>query len=138
MTLDTELPFDNLTEGEEQPSKTYRLSLDGKRVRGYADGLEAVKQAIDKALRTARYKNIIYDETYGSELHSVLLDPSTTKEFIEVSFPRLIREALSGDTRILGVSGFSFEYGKDSVTVRFTANTIFGSTEVEYYSTQGE
>lgn len=138
MALDTELPFDNLTEGEEQPSKTYRLDLDGKRVRGYADGLEAVKQAIDKALRTARYKNIIYDETYGSELHSVLLDPSTTKEFIEVSFPRLIREALSGDTRILGVSGFSFEYGKDSVTVRFTANTIFGSTEVEYYSTQGE
>lgn len=137
MALETELPFDNLTEGEEQPSKTYRLDLDGKRVRGYADGLEAVKQAIDKALRTARYKNIIYDETYGSELHSVLLDPSTTKEFIEVSFPRLIREALSGDTRILGVSGFSFEYGKDSVHVKFTAETIFGSTEVEY-STQGE
>ena len=137
MALDTELPFDSLRDAEEQPSKTYCLDLDGKRIRGYVDGLEAVKQAIDKALRTARYKNLIYDDDYGSELLSVILDPSTTKEFIEASFPQLIHEALSGDTRILGESNFSFEYGKDNVHVRFTVETIFGSTEVEY-STQGE
>lgn len=132
MTLDTELPFDSLTDSEEQPSKTYRLDLDGKRVRGCVDGLEAVKQAIDKALRTIRYDSLIYDDDYGSELLTMLHDPNTTKELIETSFPQLIREALSNDTRILGVSGFSFEYGKDSVHVKFTAETIFGSTEVEY------
>lgn len=131
MALDTQLPFDSLAEGEEQPSKTYRLDLDGKRIRGSVDGLEAVKQAIDKALRTARYKNLIYDSDYGSELLSVMLSQGT-RELIETSFPKLIEEALSGDARILGVSGFSYEYGKDSVTVRFTAETIFGSVEAEY------
>ena len=132
MALDTELPFDSLRDAEEQPSKTYHLDLDGKRVRGYADGLEAVKQAIDKALRTIRYDSLIYDDDYGSELLTMLHAPNTTKELIETSFPQLIREALSNDTRILGVSGFSFEYSKDSVLVRFTANTIFGSVEVEW------
>jgi hypothetical protein len=131
MALDTQLPFDSLAEGEEQPSKTYRLDLDGKRIRDSVDGLEAVKQAIDKALRTARYKNLIYDSDYGSELLSVMLSQGT-REMIETSFPKLIEEALSGDARILGVSGFSYEYGKDSVTVRFTAETIFGSVETEY------
>lgn len=131
MALDTQLPFDSLAEGEEQPSKTYRLDLDGKRIRGSVDGLEAVKQAIDKALRTARYKNLIYDSDYGSELLSVIQSQGT-RELIETSFPKLIEEALSGDARILGVSGFSYEYGKDSVTVRFTAETIFGSVETEY------
>jgi len=131
MALDTQLPFDSLAEGEEQPSKTYRLDLDGKRIRGSVDGLEAVKQAIDKALRTARYKNLIYDSDYGSELLSVIQSQGT-RELIETSFPKLIEEALSGDARILGVSGFSYEYGKDSVTVRFTAETIFGSVEAEY------
>lgn len=131
MALDIQMPFEGLSESEELPSKTYRLDLDGKRVRGYADGIEAVKQAIDKALRTARFKNLIYDDEYGSELMSVLLDPNTTKEFIETSFPRLIREALSGDTRVIGESDFSYEYGKDDVHVRFTAQTIYGSTEVD-------
>ena len=131
MALDTQIPFDSLTDSEEQPSKTYRLDLDGKRIRGSVDGLEAVKQAIDKALRTARYKNLIYDSDYGSELLSVMLSQGT-REMIETSFPKLIEEALSGDARILGVSGFSYEYGKDSVTVRFTAETIFGSVETEY------
>lgn len=137
MALDNQIPVQGLTEGEEQPSKTYRLDLDGKRVRGCVDGLEAVKQAIDKALRTIRFKDLIYDGEYGSELLSVLLDQSTTKEFIETSFPQLIREALLCDTRILDVSGFSFEYEKDSVHVTFTAQTIFGSTETEI-SVQGE
>lgn len=132
MALDTELPFDSLHDAEEQPSKTYRLDLDSKRVRGCVDGLEAVKQAIDKALRTIRYDSLIYDDDYGSELLTMLHDPNTTKELIETSFPQLIREALSNDTRILSVSGFSFEYSKDSVLVRFTAETIFGSTEIEY------
>lgn len=132
MALETELPFNSLRDAEEQPSKTYRLDLDGKRVRGCVDGLEAVKQAIDKALRTIRYDSLIYDDDYGSELLTMLHDPNTTKELIETSFPQLIREALSNDTRILSVSGFSFEYSKDSVLVRFTAETIFGSTEVVY------
>lgn len=132
MALDNQIPVQGLTEGEEQPSKTYRLDLDGKRVRGCVDGLEAVKQAIDKALRTTRYKNLIYNNEYGSELLSLLLDPNTTRELVETSFPNLIREALSGDTRIIGESGFSYEYGKDNVHVTFTVQTIYGSTEVEY------
>lgn len=44
------IPIDEVTEAEEQPSLTYRLDLDNGRIVGKVDGLEAVNQAIRKAL----------------------------------------------------------------------------------------
>ena len=48
--------------------KTYRLDLDSGRIIGTVDGIEAVNQAIRKAIITARYKCLIYDDDYGGEL----------------------------------------------------------------------
>ena len=40
---------------EEQPSKTYKMDLDGNSVRGFCDKLEAIKQTIFRILNTERY-----------------------------------------------------------------------------------
>ena len=128
--LDIEIPVGTLSEAEEKPSKTYRLDLDGGRIVGTADNTEAVKQAIDKALRTARYNNLIYDSEYGSELQQLLYDKDTTKALIQTAFPQLIMEALAEDTRILDVDNFSFGFEGDGVHISFTAHTLFGKTDI--------
>ena len=52
---------------KEQPSLTYKMRADNL-VRGYADGLEAVRQAIFKTNMTERYQYVMYSWNYWIEL----------------------------------------------------------------------
>lgn len=60
------IPIETVTDSEEQPSLTYRLDLDAGRIVGKVDNLEAVNQAIRKAIITPRFKCLIYDNQYGT------------------------------------------------------------------------
>lgn len=130
MAADIEIPIDSIEEETEKPSRTYRLDLDSGRIIGIADGIEAVNQAIRKAIITARYKNLIYDDDYGGELGDIIRDEDSTPELIETALPVLVKDALSQDTRILDVYDFSFAFKGDSVAVSFGADTIFGETQI--------
>lgn len=130
MAADIEIPIDSIEEETEKPSRTYRLDLDSGRIIGIADGIEAVNQAIRKAIITARYKNLIYDDDYGGELGDIIRDEDSTPELIETALPVLVKDALSQDTRILDVYDFSFAFKCDSVAVSFRADTIFGETQI--------
>lgn len=130
MAVDIEIPIDSIEEETEKPSRTYRLDLDSGRIIGIADGIEAVNQAIRKAIITARYKNLIYDDDYGGELGDIIRDEDSTPELIETALPVLVKDALSQDTRILDVYDFSFAFNGDSVAVSFRADTIFGETQI--------
>ena len=55
MAVDIEIPIDTIEEETEKPTRTYRLDLDSGRIIGAVDGIEAVNQAIRKAIITARY-----------------------------------------------------------------------------------
>jgi hypothetical protein len=44
--------------------------------------------------------------------------------------PRIVRDALLCDSRILDVYDFSFAFETENVTVNFTADTIFGKTNI--------
>ena len=130
MAADIEIPIDSIEEETEKPSRTYRLNLDSGRIIGIADGIEAVNQAIRKAIITARYKNLIYDDDYGGELGDIIRDEDSTPELIETALPVLVKDALSQDTRILDVYDFLFAFKGDSVAVSFRADTIFGETQI--------
>lgn len=130
MAVDIEIPIDSIEEETEKPSRTYRLDLDSGRIIGTVNGIEAVNQAIRKAITTARYKNLIYDDDYGGELGDIIRDEDSTPELIETALPVLIKDALSQDTRILEVYDFSFDFNGDSVAVSFRADTIFGETQI--------
>lgn len=124
-------PVGDVEQQQELPSLTYRLDPDRGRIIGMVDGLEAVNQAIRKALATPRFRCLIYDNQYGSEIKETIIAGDTTPEFIESDMPRLVKDALSPDTRILDVSDFSFLFSDERAFIRFKAKTIFGETVVE-------
>ncbi len=113
---------------ENQPSLTYALDIENKRIRGKTDNIEAVKQAVYLILNTERYDCLIFSWNYGAELKDLIGEP---KEYAYSEIKRCITEALLQDDRIVSVDNFRFEENKRSVTVIFTVNTIFGDLEVE-------
>ena len=88
MAVDIEIPIDTIEEEAEKPTRTYRLDLDSGRIIGTIDGIEAVNQAIRKAIITARYKCLIYDDDYGGELKDMVYDEVSTPELIEDVYKR--------------------------------------------------
>jgi len=111
-----------------QPSKTYALDIENGVIRGYANGLEAVKQAVYKALNTERYDCLIYSWNYGSEMKKLFGQP------ISLVYPevkRRIEEGLLMDDRISSVENFSFEKKRGALHVTFTVVSTEGSFESE-------
>lgn len=125
------IPVETVTEAEEQPSLTYRLDLDNGRIVGRVDKLEAVNQAIRKAIITPRFKCLIYDNQYGSEIEEAIISKDATRDYIEAVTEGFVKDALYPDTRILSVYDFQFEFKEDKAYVFFRADTIFGETEIE-------
>ena len=113
---------------ESQPSKTYFLDIENGRIRGVADKLDAVRQAVYLMLNTERYDYLIYSWDYGVELKELA---GEQKEYAYPEIKRCITEALLQDDRITAVDDFEFETGKKSVHVKFTVTTIYGDMEVE-------
>jgi len=128
MSVILPFPVESIEVQGEQPSYTYRLDLDSKRIFGVVDGIEAVNQAIRKALITVRFRCAIYSNQYGSELQQTIIANDVTREFVETEVPWLIKDTLRPDTRILSVQNFEFEFFDDEAYVSFEATTIFGTT----------
>ncbi len=116
-------------EVEEQPSKTYKMHMDKKNMKGYCDGLEAVRQAVYKILNTERYLYIMYSWDYGIQLLDLFGEPVT---YVCPELERRITEALTWDDRIESCDGFTFDTGmKNKIYVKFTVHTILGDVPAE-------
>lgn len=133
MSVFIPIPIEDIEVAAEQPSKTYKLDVERGRIFpvGTCDGLEAVNQFIKKALLTPRFRCLIYDNQYGSEIKQTIIADDATTEYIETEMPRIVKDACLCDSRILDIYDFSFSFEKERAFIRFTANTIFGETVVE-------
>lgn len=138
-------------EAAEPPSKTYRLDLEEGRILGMVDGQEAVRQAIHKAIITPRWKCLIYDNQYGSEIEAAVIQSQghASHDYIEAVVPGFVRDALRPDRRITLVYNFVFAFTPedkaklfpdlfeavgddgDAVFVSFDADTIYGTVQVK-------
>lgn len=123
--------IEEITDAEELPSKTYRLDLDKGRIVGYVDGQEACQQAIRKALITPRFKCLIYDNQYGSEIEDAVTANDAMREYVRSVAQGFVEDCLKPDTRVLGVSNFTFEFLEDGAYINFDADTIFGKINIE-------
>ena len=113
----------------EQPTRTYRIDHEGSRIRGYADGRQAMEQAVFKILSTERYQYIMYSWNYGVELKDLFGEPVS---YVCPELERRIREALLWDSRIRDVTDFVFDTSrKGSVHVCFHVQTIYGEIKAE-------
>lgn len=116
-------------EMEEQPSYTHKMRLDDKRIIGYAENIEAVKQSAYKILGTERYQYVMYSWDYGLETLDLFGEPVS---YVCPELERRITEALTCDDRIESVSNFEFDtLVKGIVKAAFTVHTVFGDTAME-------
>ena len=114
---------------ETKPTHTYKMNLESNLIRGYTDGLEAMKQAIFKILQTERYLYIMYSWNYGIETLDLYGEPVS---YVCPELERRISEALLWDERIESVTDFEFDISKKGVVhVTFIAHTIFGNVQAE-------
>jgi len=108
------------------PSKTFRI--EENRIVGYTDGLEAVRQAVEIALRVERFEWLIYSWNYGVELKKLFGKPMG---LVKSKLKKQIKDALMRDDRITGVDAFSFETSGRKLHVTFTVHTVFGDLKGE-------
>lgn len=114
-------------------TNTYAIDWVNGRLSGKISGLEAVRQYIYKTLKTECNRYLIYGTDMGSGIKALVGQGIASREYLESDIPRLVKKALS-DKRILGVHDFSFTYSldeRDSVSISFVADTIYGSTVAE-------
>lgn len=110
---------------EVRPTLTYHLDFTNNRIIGKVDKADAVMQSIRKILDTSKYAYEIYDWYYGNELLALVGQPY---DYVEAQIPRIVKEALLVDDRILEVTDFTFEkVGVDSMLSTFLIHTVYGN-----------
>lgn len=114
---------------QRQPSRTYKMNLEGDTTRGFTDELDAMKQAVFKILNTERYVYPMYSWNYGIETMDLYGEPVS---WVCPELERRITEALTWDDRIDSVTDFDFDLSqKGAVHVYFVVHTIFGDVQSE-------
>jgi len=113
---------------EEPTTRTYRMDLEGKRIRGFTDGLEAMVQIVYKKLQTERHRYLIYSRNFAVELEDLIGEPIS---FVIPEIESRIREALLWDTRITSVTDFTFDVYKNYVVTTFRVYTVYGDFVAE-------
>lgn len=105
-------------ESEPEPSRTYKLNAETNEIGGFIDGEDALRQFIEKTIRTARFRFLIYDDEYGCELED-LIGEDVTAELLDSEIPTVITDALINDDRIVGVTNFVVTQQADAVFISF-------------------
>ncbi len=131
MSVFIPIPIETVTEAPEKPSLTYHLDMENGRIVGKIDGIAAVNQAILKAILTPRFKCLIYDNQYGSEIEETIIAKNATRNYMETAIEGFIKDALLSDTRILSIYDFKMTWQNDKAFLFFKADTIFGETELQ-------
>ncbi|MDO3408555.1 DUF2634 domain-containing protein [Saccharibacillus sp. CPCC 101409] len=98
-----------------------------------ADAREAWVQWCEKAIRTPRYRHVIYSRDYGSELEE-LIGSGYDHAIVESEIERMASEALLADERTGSVDQFSFAWDGDGCT--FTCRVTSVQEDVEFLESE--
>jgi len=108
---------------QDQPSLTWIADPVTRRLRGRGDGYEAVRQAVEITVSVERFRWQIYSPNFGVELDGLLgADPG----FAASELRRRLEDAFVPDSRILGISAFSYDFREGTLTAAVTVDTVFG------------
>lgn len=115
-------------EAQEQPSLTWKLDMENKRITKMVNDIEAVKQSVFKILSTERFNYLIYSFNYGAELDGLI---GSSPIFIQSELKRRITEALLQDDRITTIQNFQVSFMGENAIATFTAVSVFGNFQVD-------
>lgn len=111
---------------ESQPSLTWYIDRKTMRISGNADGLSAVKQAVDILLNTERFRWQIYSPYSGMAWNGLIgLDPG----YVASELQRRALDALMMDDRIRGISDFTYEVKGTVLTAYMSVDTVYGDVQ---------
>ena len=109
--------------------KEYEIDFKTGQLTGrIVEGLEAIKIWIWLVLQTPRYRYYVYTWDYGNEFED-LIGQGYTEEYIEAEAKRMTEDCLLINENIQSISEFSASMENETLTVTFTANTIYGDIE---------
>lgn len=108
----------------EQPTLTWNINKETGRIQNTAEGLAAVRQAVEIILNVQRFHWQIFSPYSGVELGDLI---GLNYGYVISELQRRIVEALLIDDRIRSVAGFRFSRRDDTVNVSFTVESVFGS-----------
>lgn len=123
-TDDLQAEFETVIE----PSKTFGLRLDGTRIFGTIEEIEALTQSIYLMLSVERYEYPIYPWSVFFETKDLF---GKHVDYVASEVPRRITETLLQDDRITGTRDFVITSQKGSVHVEYVCETIFGDINLE-------
>lgn len=87
MSFDKPIPVNSISKAEILTSRTYAIDWKNGEIRGFVDGQEAVRQYVLKALITPRFRCLIYDSDYGSEIRDRIISKNVTQDYLEKEMP---------------------------------------------------
>lgn len=87
---------------------------------------EVLEQVVNKVLHDRRYKNIIYPDSYGNEIDTVL-EQDDPFEVVECELQRVYSEALIYHSLIENIAHFSASYEGDKIICEFIVIGIDGT-----------
>ena len=93
-----------------------------------AEGAEAIKTWVWKALVTERARYEIYSWNFGSEVESLLGQPYTD-ELKRAEAVRYVREALEINPYITEVTAASVDFDNGVLTIDVTVDTVYGEVQ---------
>ena len=111
---------------QDQPSLTWIADPVTHRLRGRGDNYEAVCQAVEIIVNVERFRWQIYTPNFGVELDGLLgRDPGYAASELQ----RRLADAFLPDSRLLGISSFSYTFNSGILTAAVTVDTVFGPVD---------
>lgn len=116
-------------ETTEQPSVTYRLDREKKRIVAVYDNyIENIRQAVYLILNIERYEYAMFSWNYGVELNDLF---GRERQYVIPMLMLRIKEALTQDDRIMNVTNFSFNANRSVYSVSFTVVTKYANVDIK-------
>lgn len=113
---------------QQSPTKTFYVNPVTYQISGMCDGYTAVKQTVEVILNVERFKWQIYSPYFGMQWEGLI---GQSPGFVASELQRRMVDAFSVDSRITGISNFSYTVEGDNMTVSLTVNTVYGGIEEE-------
>lgn len=114
------------TKKKQTVPKEYEIDFKTGQTTGrIVEGKEAIKIWIWLALKIPRYRHYIYTWDYGNEFED-LIGRGYTGEYIEAEAQRMTEDCLLINENIKSITEFRADMADDTLTISFTANTVYG------------
>lgn len=122
------LPVDGLDVSQgviwaQEPDLTFGVDPKTHRITGLIDGFLAVKQTVEIIFSVERFFWQIYSPNFGMQWQGLL---GENPAYVAMDLQRRAKDAISADSRLLGIRDFAYLVEGDVLTASFTVQTVHG------------